>query len=269
MNSKISSFKKVIQKYYKKNRRFFPWRDTTDPYHILVSEIMLQQTQTKRVVEKYLAFISKFPTVSYLAQAPLSDVLSLWQGLGYNRRAVYLKKCAETILEKHNGVVPSDTQALDELPGIGAATAASISAFAFNNPTVFIETNIRSVFIQYFFENNERVDDQDIIPLIEKTLDSKNPKEWYYALMDYGAMLKSNGTNPSRKSKHYSKQSRFEGSNRQLRGKILKLLLKKSQTIFSLTKLLKKDQKIIKKNLIQMKKEGFLLRKGTNYFFGK
>lgn len=212
-------------------RRDFPWRNTTDPYHILVSEVMLQQTQVSRVLVKYPIFISQFPNFKELATASIKDILLAWQGMGYNRRALYLKKIAEIVVKKYEGKLPDDPAVLDTFPGIGEATAASIVAFAFNKPVVFIETNIRRVFLHLFFEDRKsKVDDREIFPLVEQTLDHKNPREWYWALMDYGAHLGKTVDNPNKKSKHYTVQSRFEGSDRQVRGEVLRILLKKSQT---------------------------------------
>lgn len=223
----IPAFKKTIWAYYAKNKRDFPWRNTTDPYSIVVSEVMLQQTQTFRVVDKYLAFIKAFPTFNALHVAPLGEVLKLWQGLGYNRRAINLKKLATEVVEKHGGKLPQTREELDALPGIGEATAASIAAFAFNIPYPFIETNIRRVFIHFFFPRARLgVSDDKLLLLVEATLDKKRAREWYYALMDYGAMLPKVVTNPNRKSKHYTKQSTFKGSNREIRGAVLRAVTK-------------------------------------------
>ncbi|HNW29749.1 MAG TPA: A/G-specific adenine glycosylase [Spirochaetota bacterium] len=223
--ARIRKFRSVIYGYYRKHRRDFPWRRTDDPYHILVSEIMLQQTQVARVAEKFVEFIDAFPTVEALAAAPLSRVLAVWQGMGYNRRARFLHELAGAVVKDHGGRIPDDPEALAMLPGIGRATAASICAFAFNRPVVFIETNIRAVFIHFFFHENRTVSDRDILPLAEAALDRKEPHHWYSALMDYGAMLKRRHPNPSRKSAHHQKQKPFEGSRRQLRGQVLRALL--------------------------------------------
>lgn len=243
-------FQKTIWSYYK-HRRDFPWRRTRNPYRILVSEVMLQQTQTHRVVKKYTEFIRKFPTLQSLARAPLKDVLLVWQGLGYNRRALSLRRLAEIVAKKYHGVLPRSESELTELPGIGHATASALRAFAFDERVVFIETNIRSVFIHFFLEKPKQiknadsysqilknlrirkngVSDQELLRLVEKTLPSSNFREWYWALMDYGSMLKKTGSNPSRLSAHYTKQSTFKGSDRELRGKIIKALLKKSRTM--------------------------------------
>ncbi|HSW64445.1 MAG TPA: winged helix-turn-helix transcriptional regulator [Dissulfurispiraceae bacterium] len=221
----IRSFRRTVRAFYQKNRRDMPWRETADPYHIVVSEIMLQQTQVERVHDKYLFFVKALPDFSSLAQAPLQQVLALWQGLGYNRRAIALKKIAGLIISQFDGELPSSVDMLRRLPGIGHATASSIAAFAFNVPTAFIETNIRRVFIHHFFDDRLDVHDSEIMPLVSAALDRRNPREWYYALMDYGSALKKQIPNPNRRSVHYVRQSRFEGSSRQKRGAVLKFLL--------------------------------------------
>jgi A/G-specific adenine glycosylase len=231
----IKAFQDIVYAHYKKNKRDFPWRRTKDPYHILVSEIMLQQTQTDRVVPKFNDFLAKFPTVETLAKAPLKAVLSAWQGLGYNRRGLMLHNAAKEICATYGGIVPKTEKELISLTGIGPYTAAAIMAFAFNTPTVVIETNIRAVFIHHFFKNKEKIGDKAILPLIQETLDVKNPRRWYSALMDYGTALKKEHKNPSKKSAHYSKQSKFKGSDREIRGAIVRELTRKNsskQTLF-------------------------------------
>lgn len=220
----IESFKQFIWDFYHHNKREFAWRSTHNPYHIVVSEIMLQQTQTYRVETKYEEFIAEFDSFHTLAQASLRDVLTAWQGLGYYRRARFLHQLAIIVVNEYAGILPTDPTILETFPGIGKATAGSICAFAFNQPTVFIETNIRSVFIHSFFKDKNDITDKELFPLIAATVDTHNPREWYYALMDYGVWLKSKTLNPSKKSKHYTTQSKFEGSDRQLRAKILKYI---------------------------------------------
>lgn len=221
----LNQFKELIWNFYDEHGREFPWRNIDDPYKIVVSEVMLQQTQTYRVIDKYLQFTQEFQSFEMLAQATLKDVLSLWLGLGYNRRGKYLHELAKIVVEKWDGILPDDPELLVQLPGIGPATAASIAAFAFNRPTIFIETNIRAVYIHHFFNDRQKVHDKELLPLIEQTVDHDNPREWYYALMDYGVMLKKQLPNPSRKSVHHTKQSKFEGSDRQIRGAILRYIL--------------------------------------------
>jgi A/G-specific adenine glycosylase len=218
------AFRQIIYDYYQNHKRNLPWRETTDPYRIMVSEIMLQQTQVPRVIEKYLAWMERFPTIETLAAASLGEVLVLWSGLGYNRRAKFLWQASQKIVADFNGLVPSATDDLITLPGIGGYTAAAIRTFAFNLPAVVVETNIRAVYIHFFFKDQEKVADELLIPLIETTMDQDHPREWFNALMDYGTKLKASIENPTRRSKQYSKQSRFEGSNRQIRGAVLTAL---------------------------------------------
>ncbi|MDD5566060.1 MAG: A/G-specific adenine glycosylase [Candidatus Omnitrophica bacterium] len=220
----MKQFRRVIYNYYKKHGRALPWRKTQNPYHILVSEIMLQQTQVSRVRVKFPLFIRRFPSIHALAKAPQKQVITAWQGLGYNRRAVHLKRLAEILVSRFKGKVPSSPEALMVLPGIGKATAGAICAFAFNKPVAFIETNIRSVFIHHFFKTRQSVSDKELFPYLRRYLDKKNPRKWYSALMDYGVYLKEVNTNPSRRSLHYRRQGLFEGSQRQLRGRIIRLL---------------------------------------------
>jgi len=263
---RILTFQERVYHYYNEHGRTLPWRKTTNPYHILVSEVMLQQTQVERVVEKYEQFIRKFPDFALLAEAPLHQVLEVWRGLGYNRRAVALKKIAQIVTDTFDGTMPADWKTLMTLPGIGRATAAAICAFAFNKPVVFIETNVRTVFIHVFFQDMVDVKDSDISPLVEETLDRSNPREWYYALMDYGVMLKKSYKNPSRKSAHHKKQTLFEGSNRQLRGEILKMLIENPTISESdLVIKLNRDPQNVRKNLVQLEKEGFFKRRGNKF----
>lgn len=217
-------FVKIIKDYYAKHKRHFSWRETENPYYIFVSEVMLQQTQTARVIDKYAHFIRKFPDFKTLAEAPLVEVLAEWQGLGYNRRGKYLKQSAQLVTDHYMGKVPDDPEVLIDFPGIGPNTAASIITFSYNKPIPFIETNVRSVYLHFFFQDQTGIHDKELFPFIESTLDQKNPRDWYYALMDYGVMLKKQHVNPSRKSKHHAKQSKFEGSDRQIRGAIVKTL---------------------------------------------
>jgi A/G-specific adenine glycosylase len=263
---KIDSFQKRIKKYYQENARDLPWRKTFNPYHILVSEIMLQQTQVERVIEKYKQFIRKFPDFFSLAAAPLSSILKQWQGLGYNRRAVSLKRTAQIIVKEFHGRLPSSLDRLQKLPGIGKTSASAIIAFAFNQPVVFIETNIRRVYIHSFFQHKERVHDKDILPLIDKTLVGSNPRQWYYALMDYGTMLKKQPFNPNRKSIHYQKQTPFAGSTRQLRGLILKHVL--SQPYITKSSIMRESgrpREKVTEVLDKLCREGFMTKKGKRF----
>jgi A/G-specific adenine glycosylase len=191
---------------------------------------MLQQTQVSRVKPKYEEFLGKFPDIQRLAKASLADVLKVWSGLGYNRRAKFLHESAKVVVIEYSGKFPQTVEQLALLPGLGKNTAGAVLAYAFNLPTVFIETNIRTVYIHHFFADKTKVADSELIPLIEETLDYENPREWYWALMDYGSYLKAAVGNLTRSSRHYSKQSRFEGSLRQVRGQVLRLLSEKPRT---------------------------------------
>jgi A/G-specific adenine glycosylase len=256
----ISLFQNTIYEHYHAHGRSFPWRQTTDPYHILVSEFMLQQTQTERVINYYGLFIEQFPNFRTLANAKLKDVLERWHGLGYNRRAIHLKKAAEEVMIRYQGKLPESFDEIVKLPGIGSATAGAILAFAFNKPVAFIETNIRRVFIHVFFQDRRDIRDGDILPFVKKTLDEDNPRQWYYALMDYGAMLKKNVSNPNRRSAHYTRQAPFEGSDRQIRGMIIRQLLSRNDMHEqALIDFIGADPDRAKKNLLRLKEEGFLI----------
>ncbi|MFX1480508.1 MAG: A/G-specific adenine glycosylase [Promethearchaeota archaeon] len=256
----VKEFQTIIYSYFKQYGRKFPFRKEITPYNVLVSEIMLQQTQTGRVVEKYLNFIEKFPDFLTLSNAPLEEILKAWQGLGYNRRAIALKKIAEIIIRDYSGQLPDSVDLLKILPQIGHNTASSIVTFAFNKPTIFIETNIRRVYIYFFFPGKSKITDNEITPLLEKTMDSTNPRDWYYALMDYGIMLKKSYPELNKRSAHYRKQSQFNGSNREIRGRVLKLLLK--STIFKISELKSKLKDVSSKRLMtiltQLENEGFI-----------
>lgn len=260
---KEKGFIQTVWAYYHKHKRKMPWREDTSSYSVFLSEIMLQQTQVARVLVKYPIFIHTFPDFHSLSRAQPPALLSTWQGMGYNRRALYLKSAAHIVCEKYDGILPDDPELLDELPGIGHATANSIVAFAFNKPVIFIETNIRRVYIHHFFADTEAVSDESIIPYISSTLDKENPREWYWALMDYGAYLSTQIDNPNKKSKHYTKQKKFIGSVREVRGGLIKLLLKKQFTLSELKRRYT-DERLIAA-LIQLEKEGFIREKDGVY----
>ncbi|MFW9946642.1 MAG: A/G-specific adenine glycosylase [Candidatus Odinarchaeota archaeon] len=227
---------------------------------------MLQQTQTSRVSEKFLEFIKRFPDFKTLAKAPLEDVLNIWQGLGYNRRAIALKNIAEIVVSSYSGNLPADLDTLKSFPQIGNNTASSILAFAFNIPTYFIETNIRRVYIYFFFPDKKKVNDKEISKLAKKTIDLSNPREWYYGLMDYGVMLKKNHPELNKKSAHYRKQSKFEGSNREIRGEILKMLLEENKLKEKdIIQRIDKDPERLREILNTMSKEGFIKKSNQNY----
>lgn len=230
--AKINSFLQTVWVYYDAHGRDLPWRQTEsdgsfDPYKIMVSEIMLQQTKASRVIPKYQQFLEQFPTTKKLASAELGEVLKAWNGLGYNRRAKFLHQAAQMIVAEYNGQFPKTLNALTNLPGIGVNSAGAILAYAFNQPAIFIETNIRTVYIHHFFKYSTEISDTQLRSLLTQTLDTKNPREFYWALMDYGSHLKTTMGNSAKQSKHYTKQSPFSGSLRQVRGHILRALATK------------------------------------------
>ncbi len=262
-----AAFQKIILDHYRKHgRKNLPFRTNRTPYRVLVSEIMLQQTQVERGIEKFNEFMNVFPDFESVAHAPLPKLLKVWQGLGYNRRALALQKCAQIVMEKFHGELPDSESELIDLPCIGPYTAGAIRVFAFNKPAVMIETNIRTVFLHFFFRNKKNVHDDDIRKLVEKMMYKRNPRMWYDALMDYGVKLKKELPNPSRNSRHYTKQSKFDGSLRQARGAVLKTLvnarqLSERQVITSV----KLDPLRVKTALDQLVREGFVTRLNKRY----
>ena len=220
----VDIFQEIIWQKGRELYRDMPWRDNTQPYYVLVSELMLQQTQVDRVLPKFAAFIARFPDVASLAQASLADVLALWNGLGYNRRAKYLHESARLIMADFNGIFPQTFDDLIKLPGVGPNTAGALIAYAYNQPVVFIETNVRTVYFEHFFADQDQVSDRELRRAVTDTLDHEHPREFYWALMDYGSWLKRQGAGRLAKSKHYKKQSPLKGSVREVRGEIIRLL---------------------------------------------
>ncbi|OGG61250.1 hypothetical protein A3C87_01480 [Candidatus Kaiserbacteria bacterium RIFCSPHIGHO2_02_FULL_49_34] len=265
---RIAALRKTVWAFYRVHGRHnLPWRENHDPYHVWISEIMLQQTQVPRVLEKYVQFMKLFPTVQKLAKAPLADILRAWQGLGYNRRAKLLHLCAQEITTARGGVFPQATSELRALPGIGPYTASAIQAFAFNIGTPLIETNVRTVFIHHFFPHRDAVHDNELMSLIEAALPRGRARDWYAALMDYGTHLKATIGNANKRSRHHTVQSKFQGSDRQLRGKILRTLAEKSATITDLQKLDQSKDRVQTK-LQELMREGMLRKEGRRYLLG-
>ena len=265
--SLIADFQHHVMEFYAaKGRHDMEWRHTDDPYRILVSEVMLQQTQVPRVAVIYPKFIETFPDVYALAKAEQADLLAAWQGMGYIRRALSLRKLAAVIVDEYSGKIPADPEILRILPGIGPATSCSIAAFAFDRPVVFIETNIRRVFIHYFFEEGMVVDDRELLPLISAML-PENSREWYWALMDLGTALKTSVKNPNQRSKQYTKQKTFIGSDRKIRGNVLKKMLEQktgSPEVFA--KEMNEDTGRVGRIMDKMADEGFFVREeGKTY----
>ena len=219
------AFIRLVEEEGARRWRDLPWRNLDDPYAVLVSEVMLQQTQVARVAGRWERFMALFPTVDALAAASVSDVLEQWQGLGYNRRALALKRAADECSAHRAGTLPRTAEELQRLPGVGPATAAGVVAFAYDEPAVYLETNVRSVFLQVLFPGRDGVPDRELRPLVAATCPAFGVRAWYYALLDYGAHLKTVVANPSRRSAHYARQSAFEGSRRQKRAELLRIVL--------------------------------------------
>lgn len=265
----IQAFQAHVYDYYETaGRHTLPWRHTNDPYHILVSEIMLQQTQVDRVIPKYEAFLKKFPTPEVLAQAPLSLVLTLWVGLGYNRRARYLHEAAKAVVKRR--AFPRTLDDLQKLPGVGSYTAAAVAAFAYNEPVVLIETNLRTVFLHHFYKSSKgTVTDRELLTVIDSTLDHAKPRVWYYALMDYGSYLKREIGNHRDKSASYKKQSAFKGSKRQIRGYIIRSVSSAQKSV-AVAALLKQatfplEREILLEQLEALTKEGMIVKTKGGY----
>lgn len=302
----LMSLLSILKTFYKKDgRSYLPWRKTKNPYKILVSEMMLQQTQVERVIPKYTAFLQAFPTVTTLAEAPLSEVLALWSGLGYNRRAKFLHQAAKAVVGEHTGLFPKQVAELEKLPGIGPYTARAVAAFAYNQPVVLIETNVRTVVLYHFGtswldagqvqhnntgENMKKqrvmlrgvVSDVELLPLVGDLLKKSKmqPRDFYAALMDYGSHLKRSGVRLNSKSKGYIKQSKFTGSARELRGAILRELLKHARpaplaklsiSIASGIKVENTDvfKSRLKQELGTLVAEGLLIQKNATYAVAK
>lgn len=253
--------------------RDLPWRGIDDPYAVLLSEIMLQQTQVARVEKYWQRFLSLFPTLDALASAETSLVLEMWQGLGYNRRALALKRTAEICSAEHGGMLPETLDGLLALPGIGKATAGGVMAFAYQKPAVYLETNVRTVFIHELFPDAEKVSDKQIEIPVQRTCSVDDPRGWYYALLDYGNYLKATLPNPSRRSAHHAKQSKFEGSRRQKRAELVRFVLAQREASFddllaALTLFEKgqgreaPDAALVRSIADDLAQEGFFARKG-------
>jgi A/G-specific adenine glycosylase len=240
----ITDFQETVWDYFRSHERSMPWRDDPSAYRVLVSELMLQQTQVSRVITKFDEFMTRFPDIVSLANAPLADVLVVWSGLGYNRRAKFLHESAKKIVTDYDGALPATHDELVSLPGVGTNTAGAIMTYAYNQPVVYIETNIRTVLFHHFYSDNAcKVGDKELRVLSEQLLDRDHPREWYWALMDYGTHLKKTAGGRLDSSKHYKKQSALVGSLREMRGRILKVLIAGSLTSAELLKAVKADER--------------------------
>ncbi len=278
MPSKISKEKSNdvlshVLLHYKNNQRTLPWRETDNPYHILISEYMLQQTQADRVVPKYISFLKKFPKVTALASSTRKEVLTLWSGLGYNRRATALHDAAKILVAEHDSVVPENKETLLTLPGVGEYTAGAVLAFAYNRPVIIIETNIRTVLLHHCIQKKKEVADKTISVFVKRLLQNAlerkvSPRIFYSAMMDYGAHLKSQGVRTNARSKHYTKQSKFDGSIRQARGALLRLFISTEKGI-SKKQLQTVQVERINEGLTGLLTEGVIEKRGKYYYLAK
>lgn len=262
----IQQFQEIVWQKGRELYRDMPWRQDTRSYYVLVSELMLQQTQVDRVIPKFAAFIEAFPDEYTLARSSLANVLKLWNGLGYNRRAKFLHDAAKKIVEC--GEFPSSEATLMKLPGVGKNTAGAVMAYAHNQPVYFIETNIRTVYIHHFFEDQDAVSDTEIMDKLHSTLDSTHPREFYWALMDYGNWLKRQGAVKNSRSMHYRKQSALKGSVREVRGAIVRELTKSDLLLADLQEKVGLDKRfdpaiqgLIRDGLVSRRSDKFHLTK--------
>jgi A/G-specific adenine glycosylase len=227
---------------------------------------MLQQTQVDRVIPFYRAFLRRFPSVRALARAPLADVLSAWQGLGYNRRAKMLHEAAQAVVGKYGGRLPKEVSELEKLPGIGPYTARAVAAFAHNKDVVFVETNLRTAVLHHFFPGDALVKDAQIVSILEKALPAGRARDWYAALMDYGAHLKRHGVRLNHRSAGYVKQPVFKGSKREARGAVLKALTQGAKSAHFLERLLGTERKEqVREAIATLVRDGMLQKEGRSY----
>lgn len=261
--SEIEKFRRAVWRNYQRyGRHNLPWRKTRNPYRVLVSEVMLQQTQVERVIPFYAEFTRRFPTPKHLASASLASVLQMWQGLGYNRRAKQLQAAARALVTEH----PRTVEELERLPGVGPYTARAIAAFAWNQDTVLVETNIRTAVIHHFFKKRRVVSDAEIERILARALPAGRTREWYSALMDYGARLKRTGKSYNVKIKKYVKQSKFADSAREARGVIVRELSRGGATAARLVDLLGPARRAqMRAALRALWKEGMIQKRDESY----
>ncbi|MHA2252598.1 MAG: Fe-S cluster assembly protein HesB [Candidatus Kariarchaeaceae archaeon] len=218
---RISQFHEMLFSWWADNKRQFPWRDTTDPYKIMVSEFMLQQTQAIRVIPKFLLFTEKYPDLQTLSEADKKELLTIWSGLGYNRRAIWLQQAAGELLKFEP--FPQDPVVLRKLRGVGSYTSRAIPIFAFNADLVTVDTNIRRILIYEGFAQEES-SERELYEIAENLLPMGKSRDYHSALMDYGALSK---TSKVTKISSINKHAPFKGSTRDFRGKIIKCLTKR------------------------------------------
>jgi len=190
-DQQLADLQQRLLAWYRAHRRDLPWRRTRDPYRVLVSEVMLQQTQVERVIPKYHEFLERFPTIEALAAAPTAEVIRVWSGLGYNRRAVNLQRAAQAVVERHGGVMPRDVDELQALPGIGRYTAGAVACFAYEQDVGFVDTNIRRVLHRLFYGPEvptPRATAREIQALADRVVPAGEGYDWNQGLMEFGAV---------------------------------------------------------------------------------
>ncbi len=270
---------RLILAWYSQNKRTLPWRSTKDMYHIVVSELMLQQTQVDRVIPKYHAFLKRFPTIYDLARASAAEVIDEWAGLGYNRRALYLHQFAQTVMKAHNGIIPQEREQLLELPGIGPYTSQAIRCFGFGKDVPVVDINIKRIYSRLFFKGEGS--ENELQNVAREIVPTGNGVAWNNALMDFGSLICEDkprcdicpltahcsaykaGT-PEKYVKPKT-QSKFIGSNRYYRSMIIKALRKNNFTL-PLKKIKKlkpndKSEEWFEAVIAGLEKEGLIIKK--------
>lgn len=263
--STISSFQQKILQYYQKNKRDLPWRHTTDPYSILLSELMLQQTQVSRVIEYYTKWLHTWPTIQHLSKANRKDVLQAWIGLGYNTRGINLHKASQIIVEHYNGDVIAAMDDYKKIPGVGKYTSQAVKIFSTNADIITVDTNIRRIFI-HEFNLPQDISDSKLWSIAQYCLPKGKSRQWHNALMDYGATYltsKKTGISPK------TTQSTFEGSDRQIRAQILRDLLTKPLTLQDLTNQYNHSSDRLLKILEKMKKQEIIKQENKTYYLNE
>jgi len=259
---RVQEFQKKVFSFYQKNKRDLPWRKTTDPYKILLSELMLQQTQVNRVILYYEKWIARWPAISALASASLAEVLQAWMGLGYNTRAINLHKAARKIVTEFDNDVIEAMKQYKEIPGVGRYTSQAVQIFSTNTDLVTVDTNIRRIFINEF-HLPEKVSDKELWGLAKRCLPKGRSREWHNALMDYGALFltaQKTGIKPK------TQQSRFEGSDRQLRARIIRILLQNDESLVNISRILNVDSSWLQRILEKLISEEIISKKNNRYY---
>jgi len=269
---RMDEFQRFIFSWWKTNRRDLPWRRTNDPYKILVSEVMLQQTQVLRVLPKYREFIERYPTVYDLAKASPGDVLRIWKGMGYNRRALYLYKTAQEVVRIYHGIFPKDEESLTKLPGLGIYTARAIMVSAYRQNVAMVDTNIRQIITHFFFRDKPQKP-----AVIQAAADQLVPVgkswEWHQALMDFGSSKLKKIHPPMRRIGRTAEKKKsipFKESNRFYRGRIIDILrqdkIGEDQLITNLIKKYGKPRQFLQSIIGSLIKDGLVVKKGKSLY---